>query len=198
MTLIPKHPRRARHGTRTRSRTAQMIVVAAATWLSLSACSTTRKVQDRTTADPDPTGAPATPPPRLAPAQPATTPTSPSPATATATGSTPPASAAPPSRPSPGATRPVPCASTRQCARGQICSTETGDCDRPPGCGPNAICPAVCWGHCTTRARAAGVRCGTKVCPTGQVCCNPSCGICTPPDGFCTQQICEPSGEALP
>ncbi len=37
----------------------------------------------------------------------------------------------------------------------------------------------------------AGERCGAKTCPVGQVCCNASCGICTPPDGMCTQQFCE-------
>jgi len=36
-----------------------------------------------------------------------------------------------------------------------------------------------------------GVACGPTTCPKGQICCNKSCGICTPPDGFCTQQFCE-------
>ena len=36
------------------------------------------------------------------------------------------------------------------------------------------------------------VKCGANTCPTGEVCCNASCGICTPPGGFCTQQICGP------
>ncbi|HEX5659426.1 MAG TPA: hypothetical protein VFX59_19660 [Polyangiales bacterium] len=35
------------------------------------------------------------------------------------------------------------------------------------------------------------VRCGQNVCHGGQVCCNPSCGICAPPDGMCTQQFCD-------
>jgi hypothetical protein len=38
---------------------------------------------------------------------------------------------------------------------------------------------------------AAGVRCGPNTCARGEICCNPSCGICTPPDGFCTEQFCE-------
>lgn len=37
-----------------------------------------------------------------------------------------------------------------------------------------------------------GPACGTATCASGQVCCNPSCGICTPPGGACTQQFCEP------
>ena len=36
-----------------------------------------------------------------------------------------------------------------------------------------------------------GVRCGDGRCGAGEVCCNASCGICTPPDGVCTQQVCE-------
>jgi hypothetical protein len=34
--------------------------------------------------------------------------------------------------------------------------------------------------------------CGSATCPEGQVCCNSSCGICTPPGGFCTMQYCGP------
>jgi len=40
---------------------------------------------------------------------------------------------------------------------------------------------------------SAGVSCGAVSCPTGQICCNASCGICTPPDGVCTQQVCDES-----
>jgi hypothetical protein len=36
------------------------------------------------------------------------------------------------------------------------------------------------------------VVCGPTICPAGQVCCNASCGICAPPDGACTQQVCPP------
>jgi len=42
--------------------------------------------------------------------------------------------------------------------------------------------------------RPPGVRpCGNKLCAPGLVCCNASCGICTPPGGFCTQQYCGPT-----
>ena len=37
---------------------------------------------------------------------------------------------------------------------------------------------------------AAGVPCGRATCAEGMVCCNASCGVCTPPDGMCTQQFC--------
>ncbi|KAL2757300.1 hypothetical protein ACRALDRAFT_1060710 [Sodiomyces alcalophilus JCM 7366] len=36
-----------------------------------------------------------------------------------------------------------------------------------------------------------GERCGPTVCDKGQVCCNSSCGICTPPGGVCIQLYCE-------
>jgi hypothetical protein len=32
--------------------------------------------------------------------------------------------------------------------------------------------------------------CGRVWCPQGQVCCNPSCGICTEPGGVCIQRYC--------
>ncbi len=38
-----------------------------------------------------------------------------------------------------------------------------------------------------------GVECGPNTCDEGQVCCNASCGICTEPDGVCTEEACEPS-----
>jgi hypothetical protein len=41
---------------------------------------------------------------------------------------------------------------------------------------------------------APGEACGDVTCPSGQVCCNESCGICTAPGGFCTEQFCEPGG----
>jgi hypothetical protein len=33
-------------------------------------------------------------------------------------------------------------------------------------------------------------QCGKTTCPSGMVCCNSSCGICTPPDGACIQLAC--------
>jgi hypothetical protein len=45
----------------------------------------------------------------------------------------------------------------------------------------------------TPPAPSPGVACGPKTCAAGQVCCNASCGICTPPDGVCTQQLCNDS-----
>jgi hypothetical protein len=36
-----------------------------------------------------------------------------------------------------------------------------------------------------------GEPCGDTMCDAGMVCCNASCGICTPPDGACIQIACE-------
>jgi hypothetical protein len=43
---------------------------------------------------------------------------------------------------------------------------------------------------CTAAPKPAGVPCGSVTCPTDQVCCNASCGICTPPGNFCIQIAC--------
>ena len=37
------------------------------------------------------------------------------------------------------------------------------------------------------------VQCGPNLCGVAQVCCNPSCGICTPSGQACTQQACAPT-----
>ncbi|KAK4160227.1 hypothetical protein QBC43DRAFT_220411 [Cladorrhinum sp. PSN259] len=38
-----------------------------------------------------------------------------------------------------------------------------------------------------------GQVCGQTVCAQGLTCCNPSCSICTKPDMYCTQQVCNPA-----
>lgn len=47
---------------------------------------------------------------------------------------------------------------------------------------------------------SANVVCGAVICAAGQSCCNPSCGICTPPGSACIQIVCgldaSPSGGA--
>ena len=59
--------------------------------------------------------------------------------------------------------------------------------------------PGRARGQCVSAcARGAGEnigeRCGqgrfSKVCGSGEFCCNPSCGICAPIGGSCTQQFC--------
>lgn len=39
---------------------------------------------------------------------------------------------------------------------------------------------------------SGGEPCGPVKCGANEVCCNASCGVCTPPGGVCTQQFCEP------
>jgi hypothetical protein len=39
------------------------------------------------------------------------------------------------------------------------------------------------------RATTAGM-CGTAACTSAQVCCNSSCGLCTPPGGTCVPVVC--------
>jgi hypothetical protein len=84
----------------------------------------------------------------------------------------------------------APCMSSASCAKGEVCTTEDGVCNPPPGCRPGMACPAVCYGTC--RSATTGPACGPTTCAPGQVCCNRSCGICTPPGGLCTQQVCPP------
>jgi hypothetical protein len=60
------------------------------------------------------------------------------------------------------------------CQNGQHCEAPTG------GVG-NTL------GHCV----ADGDACGKVTCNQDQVCCNPSCGVCTAPDGGCTDQTCD-------
>jgi len=47
---------------------------------------------------------------------------------------------------------------------------------------------------CYLVCNGPGDRCGNHFCPQGEVCCNESCGICTPPDGYCTREFCAPTG----
>ena len=60
-------------------------------------------------------------------------------------------------------------------------------------------CPPPCEGREPCQLRPCrlicppGVTpCGSTTCERGDVCCNASCGICTPPGGTCTQQVCAP------
>lgn len=89
-----------------------------------------------------------------------------------------------------GAAAAVPCASTASCAMGEVCTTEDGACNAPPGCSMGVACPAVCYGTC--RSAKDGPACGATQCLAGQTCCNSSCGICTGPNEGCTKQICVP------
>lgn len=72
------------------------------------------------------------------------------------------------------------CAGVR-CDKGYHCEPVEVVCVRAP-------CPPV--PECVPDEK--GMRCGPNVCAKGQVCCNESCGICTPPDGACIDLYCGP------
>lgn len=70
-----------------------------------------------------------------------------------------------------------------------VCKGTYVQCFAQPCMGKVAVCRS---GTCQVESStvSGGEKCGSVTCPTGQVCCNSSCGICTPPDGFCIQIAC--------
>lgn len=72
-------------------------------------------------------------------------------------------------------------AAMSETARQAGCVIDCPKCESRP-C-PQRPCRLMCPG--------GEIPCGPTMCEAGQVCCNPSCGICTAPDGLCTQQFCE-------
>ena len=54
------------------------------------------------------------------------------------------------------------------------------------------LVPACSSTHVQLGSDDTRVRCGTAVCDADEVCCNESCGICTPPGAGCVQVTCEP------
>lgn len=51
-----------------------------------------------------------------------------------------------------------------------------------------------CGGPAGGEDASVGVTCGPVTCGAGEVCCNASCGFCTPPGGSCTEQACIDAG----
>lgn len=74
------------------------------------------------------------------------------------------------------------------------------DCGGICACADTATCadgqkwdssPTVCACVASdSMGKGDGEACGDATCDKGMVCCNASCGICAPPDGFCTQMAC--------
>jgi hypothetical protein len=61
------------------------------------------------------------------------------------------------------------CTSSASCAPNEHCTTEDGECSRPPGCGSTDICPAVCYGMCALEPPinpCAGKPCGASCDPS--------------------------------
>lgn len=53
---------------------------------------------------------------------------------------------------------PIACQSNDPCPEGARCDT-VNFCDRPPGCKPEGICPAVCYGRCVVDRPGGGCVC---------------------------------------
>lgn len=89
------------------------------------------------------------------------------------------------------------------CMPGNVCIVEGGEatCVPDTGGGTNpcafTLCPintecVVSGGEavCKPIRGSGGEACGDTTCGDGLVCCNSSCGICTPPGGACIQIAC--------
>ncbi|KAK1975042.1 hypothetical protein LZ30DRAFT_754370 [Colletotrichum cereale] len=64
------------------------------------------------------------------------------------------------------------------CPTNSFCKVFDFHLERPVGCQSNGTVPAD------------AVTCGSVVCPTGTVCCNSTCGVCTKPEEPCLQWVC--------
>lgn len=95
------------------------------------------------------------------------------------------------------------CAASADCAPGQTCTTERGDCLPPPGCDPQAGvgCIDLCYGVCVPLPCTADAGC-----PLGFHC-DPAGGLCQPNDArYCmassecgASEVCTTEqGECLP
>jgi hypothetical protein len=93
----------------------------------------------------------------------------------------------------------------RPCPGGGRCVDDPSDnCDPTMGgadCGGLCTCietvACIRGSHfdsdptvCACVPDQAPVTCGKATCPTGQLCCNASCGVCTPPGFVCSQIAC--------
>ena len=85
------------------------------------------------------------------------------------------------------------------CASGSVWDSSPSVCGCVPEMNPCAatLCPTgtTCEvidgaGVCISDGTEA---CGSNTCSEGYVCCNASCGVCTKPGMFCTQQACNPT-----
>lgn len=79
---------------------------------------------------------------------------------------------------------------TLKIASDAVCDTDA-DCSANEECQQRMClmyCPAGdpdCCGPATCQPKPSPVQCGRNTCATGEVCCNPLMGICTPPGGVC-------------
>lgn len=92
------------------------------------------------------------------------------------------------------------CYSDSDCQPGYGCTAST-ECNTPPGCDLNGVCPEVCYGSC----RPLGTTCTANSCPDGTTCVvacpddptarfsEGACFIqCIPDNNSCAATTCEP------
>lgn len=112
--------------------------------------------------------------------------------------------APPPGEPSPKASPDAAapsdeCGTDADCGPDRVCNFDAGICRGPSNCDPTQGCPTICMlvGTCEPKKAPPpkGEPCGAKTCDAGMVCCNDSCGICTPPGGACILLECQPAAE---
>lgn len=60
------------------------------------------------------------------------------------------------------------------------------------------VCTCVGGDDAGSSGGGDGVTCGSVTCAAGDECCNASCGICVPPGGACTTQLCPPDDPGDP
>jgi hypothetical protein len=82
------------------------------------------------------------------------------------------------------------------CAPGSHFDPSPDVCDCAPDTNPCAAVTCQVGSTCIVVdgkgvCVAPGPKCGANTCSAGQFCCNPSCGICAPRGGACTQVICD-------
>jgi hypothetical protein len=90
------------------------------------------------------------------------------------------------------------CAQTASCPPGTAFDESTKICDCATAEDPNPCATVLCreGTRCElhqgepTCISDGSQDCGPAICSEGSVCCNFSCGICTEPGMFCTQQAC--------
>jgi hypothetical protein len=89
------------------------------------------------------------------------------------------------------------CMATGLCVEGQHWDSSPEVCGCVPHSNPCAavLCPTrtecVVKGGNPVCVPIGGVECGDETCSPGLVCCNASCGICTPPGSSCIQVACD-------
>jgi hypothetical protein len=90
------------------------------------------------------------------------------------------------------------CTQTASCPPGTVFDESTKVCDCATAEDPNPCATVLCpdGTRCDLHQGAptcisdGSQDCGPTICSEGSVCCNFSCGICTQPGMFCTQQAC--------